>query len=319
MRKCTLEECRAEQCAPNNPYLCVRKTNGVIDGANSSCYTSLPQNLPSDCDFCDMSQCGINPLDNCSIKCQTNSGQFCPNGISCDTVPLSNCSTINGELHCCCDAAAPGPGPGPVNCNEKCSFTPAYCAGPPIYNCIQYTSEDACNEAGIFINPCYWMPETGEKCPQGYPCPGSGCCDPTYFCPKGWFPEDELPYSTKCKRCNGCDRKFNTPYCGPFALVATKEGASYNDEDGYIETPEGGLINMRINDLCGDGGVCRHDPLALAIFGEDRANYSGFEFNKEYILKQNGHEDLCRSKGQTLEYCQAKVKILVGKDTVCDN
>ena len=76
MRKCTLEECQAEQCAPTNPYLCVRKTNGIIDGANSSCYTSLPQNLPSDCDFCDMSQCGINSLDNCKVQCQQNKNNF---------------------------------------------------------------------------------------------------------------------------------------------------------------------------------------------------------------------------------------------------
>ena len=43
MRKCTIEECQVEQCAPNNPYLCVRKTNGVIDGATSSCYTVYPK------------------------------------------------------------------------------------------------------------------------------------------------------------------------------------------------------------------------------------------------------------------------------------
>jgi hypothetical protein len=46
MRKCTIEECQAEQCAPNNPYLCVRRTNGVIDGANSSCYIYYLQ-IPS--------------------------------------------------------------------------------------------------------------------------------------------------------------------------------------------------------------------------------------------------------------------------------
>ena len=43
-------------------------------------------------------------------------------------------------------------------------------------------------------------------------------------------------------------------------------------------------------------------------------NYNGFEFNKEYVVKQDGHEDQCRSRGGTLEQCQAKVKLLVGKD-----
>ena len=124
--------------------------------------TQSTPNLPSDCDFCDMSQCG-NPLDNCSINCQTNIGQFCPNGISCDALPLSNCSTINGELHCCCDAAASttgtttGPDRDPLIVTKNVLLTPAYCTGPPIYNCIEYTSEDACNEAGIFIKPCYWQ------------------------------------------------------------------------------------------------------------------------------------------------------------------
>jgi hypothetical protein len=185
------------------------------------------------------------------------------------------------------------------------------------YDCSPYSNESDCENAGIFIKPCYWHEKTGDKCGQGYICPDSGCCDPTYFCPEGWFPEDGLPYSTKCKRCNNCDPKFNTPFCGPFSLVATKEGAFYNDDDGYIETPEGGFVNTRINDLCVNSGICTHDPLAVQLFDQDKDNYNGFEFNKEYVVKQDGHEDRCLSNGQTLEQCQAKVRLLVGKDTVC--
>ena len=345
MRNCTIEECQAEQCAPNNPYLCVRRTNGIIDGPNSACYTSIPQNLPSDCDFCDMSECGINPVDNCAVQCKTNSGQFCPNGISCDALPLSNCSTINGELHCCCDAPAPGPrpgpapgprpgpapgpapgprpgprpapgpAPGPVNCKETCSYKAGYCVGAkPL--CYFYKDEHKC----IADDDCDWQENSDNtKCSKGYYCPESGCCDPTYFCPENWFPQDGLPYSENCKRCTNCP-SYNekTPVCDSYYFIVTKPGAWYQDSDAYIQTPEGGMIKVRINGICDMSGLCpRFNP--RAVEGYAIVNSAGFKFNEEYVVLQDGHEERCLQYRVDLEDCQGKVKLMPGEDNQCEN
>jgi len=326
MRKCTIEECQAEQCAPNNPYLCVRRTNGVIDGATSSCYTSIPQNLPSDCDFCDISECGIKPLDNCIVQCKTNSGQFCPNGISCNALPLSNCSTINGELHCCCDAPAPRPAPGPAprpapgprpgldNCKETCSYTAGYCMGDSIL-CGFYRDKNKCNAS----DHCAWKENSNNTtCSKGYDCPDSGCCDPTYFCPEKWFPQDGLPYSNNCKKCTDCPTSIKTPVCNSYYFIVTKPGALYDDGAAYIQTPEGGMIKVKINSICNAAGLCeRFNP--RVVEGYAIVNSSGFKFNEEYVVLQDGHEERCIINGQNPEVCQGKVKLMPGEDNQCEN
>ena len=44
----------------------------------------------------------------------------------------------------------------------------------------------------------------------------------------------------------------------------------------------------------------------------------GFEFNKEYVLQQLEHKDKYAHNNQRLNDCLATVKILLGKDTVCE-
>jgi hypothetical protein len=54
-------------------------------------------------------------MNNCKVQCLQNNNQFCPNNTLCDDLPMSKCTRINDEIHCCCDDTTPGPTPGPIN------------------------------------------------------------------------------------------------------------------------------------------------------------------------------------------------------------
>ena len=54
-------------------------------------------------------------MNNCKVQCLQNNNQFCPNNTLCDDLPMSKCTRINDEMHCCCDDTTPGPTPGPIN------------------------------------------------------------------------------------------------------------------------------------------------------------------------------------------------------------
>ena len=79
-------------------------------------------------------------------------------------------------------------------------------------------------------------------------------------------------------------------------------------------------IPIKINATCDENGLCQgpgHYELEWNPRIHPVNSLHGFEFNKEYPVVQDGHEERCIINGQNPEVCQGKVKLLPGKDTIC--